>query len=99
MRTAWVAVTPLRPGVWVLQDPIGRVVPEYDVSVVNLYLVEGARRAALIDSGMGLGDVLAACRALTGKPIINLSTHSHWDHVGGSYQFTERMIHAAEAER
>jgi len=99
MRTDWFAVTPLGPGIWVLQDPIGRVVPEYDVSVVNLYLVEGARRAALIDSGMGLGDVLAACRALTGKPIINLSTHSHWDHVGGSYQFTERMIHAAEAER
>lgn len=99
MGSDWFAVSPIGPGIWVLQDPIGRVVPEYDVSAVNLYLVEGAERAALIDSGMGLGDVLATCRALTGKPVVNLCTHSHWDHVGGSYQFAERLIHAAEAER
>ncbi len=99
MQTEWFAVQQLGPGVWVLQDPIGRVVPEYDVSVVNLYLVEGRDRAALIDSGMGIGDVFAACRALTAKPLITLCTHSHWDHVGGAHLFAERLISPLEASR
>jgi glyoxylase-like metal-dependent hydrolase (beta-lactamase superfamily II) len=99
MNASWFDVRSIGPGVWVLQDPIGRVVPEYDVRVVNLYLVEGSERAALIDSGMGIGDVFAACRALTSKPLITLCTHSHWDHVGGAYQFAERFISALEAER
>ncbi|MFI5272221.1 MAG: MBL fold metallo-hydrolase [Ktedonobacterales bacterium] len=99
MREDWFAVQTLAPGVWVLRDPIGRLVPGYDVSVVNLYLVEGRERAALIDSGIGIGDVHAACRSLTGKPLVNLCTHSHWDHVGGSHAFADRRIHALEADR
>jgi glyoxylase-like metal-dependent hydrolase (beta-lactamase superfamily II) len=99
MPGEWFETRAIAPGVWVLRDPIGRVAPEYDVSVVNLYLVEGTERAALIDSGMGIGDVAAACRRLSDKPLINLCTHSHWDHVGGTYQFEDRRIHAAEAER
>jgi glyoxylase-like metal-dependent hydrolase (beta-lactamase superfamily II) len=99
MDESWFVVRRIWPGVWVLQDPIGRVVPEYDVSVVNLYLVEGSERAVLIDSGMGIGDVLAACRALTGKPLSTICTHSHWDHVGGAHQFAERLVSPLEAER
>lgn len=96
---SWFTMKQIGPGIWVLQDPIGQVAPEYGVSVVNLYLVEGQERAALIDSGMGVGDVLAACRTLTAKPLVNLCSHSHWDHVGGTYQFDERLIHPAEAPR
>jgi glyoxylase-like metal-dependent hydrolase (beta-lactamase superfamily II) len=99
MSTDWFGTQQLGPGLWVLQDPIGRVVPDYDVSVVNLYLVAGRERAALIDSGMGIGDVLAACRALTDLPLLTLCTHSHWDHIGGAHQFTERHIAALEADR
>jgi glyoxylase-like metal-dependent hydrolase (beta-lactamase superfamily II) len=93
------SVHELGQGIWVLQDPIGRVVPEYGVEVVNLYLVEGSDRAALIDSGMGLGDIFAACRALTSRPLVTLCTHSHWDHVGGAHRFAERLISSIEAER
>ncbi|WIG59535.1 MAG: hypothetical protein OJF49_002282 [Ktedonobacterales bacterium] len=99
MHTDWFAIQQLAPGVWALQDPIGRVVPDYDVGVVNLYLVDGHDRAALIDSGMGLGDVMAACRTLTSKPLLTLCSHSHWDHVGGAHLFTERLIHPIEAPR
>lgn len=99
MTSEWFTTRKLAPGVWVLQEPIGRVAPAFDVSVVNIYLVEGRDRAAVIDSGMGLVDVAAACRALTDRPLINLCTHSHWDHVGGSHGFTERLIHPLEAPR
>ena len=97
MESEWFAVRALAPGLWALQDPIGRVVPGYDVHVVNLYLVEGDDRAALIDSGMGIGDIASACRALTAKPLLTLCTHSHWDHVGGAHLFADRRISAIEA--
>jgi glyoxylase-like metal-dependent hydrolase (beta-lactamase superfamily II) len=99
MAQAWFATRDLGHGIWVLQDPIGRVAPDYDVAVVNLYLVVGRERAALIDSGMGLGDSREACAALTDLPIVNLCSHSHWDHVCGSHLFTERWIHPLERER
>ena len=99
MAPEWFATRDLGDDIWVLQDPIGRIAPGYNVSVVNLYLVLGRERAALIDSGMGLGDIHAACAALTDLPIVNLCSHSHWDHVCGSYLFDERMIHPLERHR
>ena len=99
MKMDWFTSQQLGPGLWVLQDPIGRVVPDYDVTVVNLYLVAGDERAALIDSGMGIGNVLAACRELTDLPLLTLCTHSHWDHIGGAHQFADRRISALEAHR
>lgn len=101
-QSNWFTTCELAPGVWALQDPIGRVVPEYDVQSANLYLIEGADRAALIDAGMGLGDLPAACRALLStpdKPLMALCTHSHWDHIGSLHHFTDRRIHAIEADR
>ncbi|HLZ23769.1 MAG TPA: MBL fold metallo-hydrolase [Ktedonobacterales bacterium] len=99
MTNDWLTTRLLAPGVWVIQEPIGRAAPGYDVVIVNMYVVEGRDRAAVIDSGMGIADLLAACRALTSKPLLSLSTHSHWDHVGGAYQFGERLISPLEAHR
>jgi glyoxylase-like metal-dependent hydrolase (beta-lactamase superfamily II) len=99
MKSDWFTPYEIASGVFVLQDPIGRVVPEYDVGTVNLYLILGSHHAALIDTGMGIGDLPAACRALTDKPILALSTHSHWDHIGGLHSFSDRRIHALEADR
>ncbi|MGO8949724.1 MAG: MBL fold metallo-hydrolase [Ktedonobacterales bacterium] len=99
MKSNWFEYHKIAPGVYVLQDPIGRLVPEYGVGTVNLYLIQGTHHAALIDAGMGVGDLLAACRELTDAPIWALSTHSHWDHIGGLHTFTDRRIHAIEADR
>lgn len=99
MAHDWFETRDLGHGVWVLRDPIGRVAPGFDVSAVNLYLVLGQERAALVDSGMGLGDIREACAELTDLPIVNLCSHSHWDHVCGSYLFAERLIHPLERHR
>lgn len=50
---------------------------------VCIYLVCGSERAALIDAGMGTGDLLAEAAALTPLPILPLLTHAHPDHFIG----------------
>ena len=54
-----------------------------------LYLVEGSERAALLDSGTGIGDVRAYAEQLTDKPIVVLLTHGHMDHALGAWRFRE----------
>lgn len=54
-----------------------------------MYLVEGKKRAALIDTGVGIGDLKKYVQNLTDKPLIVLITHGHVDHAGGTVQFDE----------
>lgn len=98
MDTNWFSTRELAPNTWALIDPMGRLVPEYDVRVVNIFLVAGSNRAAVIDSGIGRGDLLGAIRALTDLPLISISTHSHWDHIGGANLFPDRRIHPLERQ-
>ena len=53
----------------------------------RMYLVEGERRAALVDSGSGFGSLRAVVEKLTKKPIILLLTHGHVDHAMGAAEF------------
>ena len=60
-----------------------------------MYLVEGTERAALIDTGYGIGDLKGYIKTLTEKPLIVLITHGHLDHVAGAGQFEQvYMSHA-----
>lgn len=52
-----------------------------------MYLVEGKEKAALIDTGSGLGFLRAYVEKLTEKPIIVLLTHGHVDHAMGAGEF------------
>lgn len=88
---SWFDVRKLAPGVWLIAE-------ETNVTDVNSYLVEGTEWAALIDTGMGIGDVCAEVENLTQKPIVVLNTHAHWDHVGGDHLFDAVAIHPAEAD-
>lgn len=54
---------------------------------VFAYLVEGDERAALIDTGCGIGDLKSFVDQLTDKPCIVLLTHGHLDHAPGAVQF------------
>ena len=54
-----------------------------------MYLVEGKEKAALIDTGSGLGFLKAEVEKLTDKPIIVLLTHGHVDHAMGAGEFDE----------
>lgn len=56
---------------------------------VYMYLVVGKERAALIDTGYGVGDLEAYVRSITKLPLIVLCSHGHVDHASGSAQFDE----------
>ena len=53
----------------------------------RMYLVEGTERAALIDTGVGVGDLAGYVSTLTEKPLTVLLTHAHVDHAMGAWEF------------
>jgi glyoxylase-like metal-dependent hydrolase (beta-lactamase superfamily II) len=78
-----------------------RLIWEHHVSPdvhCNIWLVEGRDRNLLFDSGMGLSPMKAELAILSEKPVVCVSSHSHFDHMGGAYEFDEHLGHAAEAE-
>ena len=54
--------------------------------VIN-YLFIGRDSALLFDTGNGISDIKAVVDYLTDKPVIVVASHSHYDHVGGHWQF------------
>ena len=51
------------------------------------YLVLGAEKALLVDTGFGLSDLKSYVETLTTLPLMVLNTHVHPDHSGGNGQF------------
>ena len=60
------------------------------------YLVLGADRALLVDTGFGLSDLKAYVRTLTDLPLTVMNTHVHPDHSGGNGQFD--VVYVGEHE-
>ena len=53
------------------------------------YLILGDDRAVLLDTGMGVADLKAEVERLTDLPIVVVTTHGHYDHVGDHHRFSE----------
>lgn len=53
------------------------------------YLVIGSEKAALIDTGTGIGDLRSLVEGLTELPVMVINTHTHWDHIGADRQFDD----------
>lgn len=65
---------------------------------VHCYLFVGSERAALVDTGLGIADIRMVVRTLVELPIVVLTTHVHWDHIGGHGLFGERLVHRLDAD-
>ncbi len=81
-------VTMIAPHTWCISE----------FHLVNAFLLEGEDRAALIDTGCGIGNLRQIVRELTTKPLIILMTHGHFDHCGGAYQFSDCPIYQHPAD-
>lgn len=57
----------------------------------------GKERAALIDTGLGISEIEPEVRMLTDRPVIVMTTHAHWDHIGGHKYFEDIRIHKMDA--
>ena len=64
-----------------------------EFGVAFCYLVEGSRKALLIDTGVGMGCLKEVVAALTSKPVEVVNTHFHYDHTGGDLWFEKIWIH------
>jgi len=62
----------------------------------QMYLVLGQKKAMLVDTGMGVGDLAGLVRSLTSLPLIVVNTHGHPDHAGGNGGFEEAYLHPAD---
>ena len=64
-----------------------------EFGMVNAFLVEGENKAALIDTGFGIGEIDKCVRKITDKPLEIFLTHSHPDHAGGVYHFKASPVY------
>lgn len=62
----------------------------------HCYLLCGENSAVLIDTGLGVADIRKIVDPLTKLPVMVLTTHVHWDHIGGHGQFEKFAVHEAE---
>ena len=60
---------------------------------MHSYLLIGNTHALLIDTGLGIGIIKHEVEKLTKLPIKVVSTHVHWDHIGGHKHFSDIYVH------
>jgi glyoxylase-like metal-dependent hydrolase (beta-lactamase superfamily II) len=79
---AWFQVYRIRPGIFAIYEP-------HQYEEVISYLIIGSKRALLFDTGLGIGDIRKVVSSLTALPVTVLNSHTHFDHIGGNWQFTD----------
>jgi glyoxylase-like metal-dependent hydrolase (beta-lactamase superfamily II) len=73
--------------VYQLEKNIYAVVEPYNEEEVISYLILGHSRALLFDTGMGLDSISPVVKQLTTLPVTVINSHTHYDHMGGNYEF------------
>ncbi len=81
-------VYPLEASCWRIEE-----------SSVRAFLVAGAQKALLIDSGYGTGNIREVAESLTNLPLTLVNTHADRDHIGCNALFPEARMHPAEYDR
>ena len=78
----WFEVYRIRPGVFAIYEP-------HQSEEIISYLVLGTKRAVLFDTGMGISNIRKLAEGLTKLPISVLNSHTHNDHVGDNWRFSD----------
>lgn len=91
-KESWFEVYRIESGVYAFYEP-------GQFEEVLSYLVLGDERAALIDTGMGIGNIKRLAEEFTGLPITVVNTHSHYDHVAQNYLFSSVEAFDASCSR
>ena len=79
-------VIPINDHVWLLDDN----------HAATCYVVAGTKQAAVIDTSIGMSNILAVAEALTPLPLICINTHGHGDHMGGNWAFDKAYMNLAD---
>ncbi|MCG8570325.1 MAG: MBL fold metallo-hydrolase [Spirochaetes bacterium] len=70
------------------QETYAILEPNHSEEVFS-FLVLGKNKGALIDTGMGIGNIFDEVKQLTQLPILVINTHTHFDHTGDNFRFKE----------
>ena len=62
----------------------------------HCYLLLGIERAVLIDTGLGVVNIKSIVNSITSLPVLVITTHVHWDHIGGHKYFRDFAVHEKE---
>lgn len=68
----------------------------FEDGFVRFFLLEGADKAVMIDSGVNCPDALTLAKTVTGKPVMLINTHGDGDHTSGTGCFSEIHMHEAD---
>jgi glyoxylase-like metal-dependent hydrolase (beta-lactamase superfamily II) len=79
---SWFEVYRVAPGVFAIYEP-------HQFEEAISFLILGQKRAVLFDTGLGIGDIKSVVTALTPLPVTVLNSHTHNDHVGDNWEFSE----------
>jgi glyoxylase-like metal-dependent hydrolase (beta-lactamase superfamily II) len=85
----WFDVYKLMEGTYAIYEP-----NQFEEAIS--YLVLGEEKAALIDTGTGIGNIKEVVAGLTDLPVTVILTHEHYDHVAGAYRFDEVIMYDNE---
>ncbi|MEX0922516.1 MAG: MBL fold metallo-hydrolase [Rhodovibrionaceae bacterium] len=66
-------------------------------AVGDAWLVIGAERNLLVDTGSGLVPLAPLVESLSGKPVLAVASNGYFDHAGGWQGFAARACHPLEA--
>jgi glyoxylase-like metal-dependent hydrolase (beta-lactamase superfamily II) len=78
----WFEVYRIRPGVFAIYEP-------HQSEEVISYLIMGRKKAVLFDSGMAISNIKKVTDELTSLPVSVLNSHTHNDHIGDNWRFTD----------
>lgn len=62
-----------------------------------IYFVRGRDRDLLIDGGYGVVPLRKNVPLVDSERTVFVATHTHFDHVGAAWEFSERWVHEIEA--
>lgn len=81
-----------------IDDAVTRLIePHVDPLVrCNIWHVRGRTRDLIVDMGMGVASLRAELEDVLERPVLAVTTHGHFDHVGSWHDFDERLAHVAE---
>ena len=84
-----------------IADGITRIWEPHVIRVMqcNIWHVRGRDRDLIIDTGMGIASLAEAAAHLFDKALTAVATHTHIDHVGSLHEFSDRIVHEAEAQQ
>jgi glyoxylase-like metal-dependent hydrolase (beta-lactamase superfamily II) len=69
-------------------DGVYSIVEAFQIQETISHLIVGDERALLFDTGIGLLPLKPVIERITDLPVTVLNSHTHYDHVGGNWEFS-----------